>query len=87
MGYFTDVLATFLDLDSVRILAVYGRVRELTRRIKNILICFPKINGGLNDLEWHEDDINVINDIIFIFVWTIPLTKQDETYIRGVVMS
>ncbi len=68
MGYFTDVLATFLDLDSVRILAVYGRVRELTRCIKNILICFPKINGGLTDLERHEDDINVINDIIFIFV-------------------
>ncbi len=37
MGYCTDVLATFLDLDRVRTLAVYGRVRELTGCIKVVL--------------------------------------------------
>ncbi len=42
MDYFIDVLATFLDLDRVRTLAVYGRVRELSEFIKNILICVPK---------------------------------------------
>ncbi len=51
MDYFTDVLATFLDLDHVKILAVYGRVRELTGCINNILICVPKMNGGLTSLE------------------------------------
>ncbi len=46
MDYFTDVLAMFLDLDRVKILAVYGRVRELSDSIKNILICVLKMNGG-----------------------------------------
>ncbi len=46
MDYFTDLLATFLDLDRVRSLAVYGRVRELSDSIKNILICVLKMNGG-----------------------------------------
>ncbi len=51
MDYFTDVLATFLDLDRVRNLAVYRRVRELTGCIENILICVPKMNEGLTGLE------------------------------------
>ncbi len=51
MDYFTDLRATFLDLDRVRTLAVYGRVRELTGCNKNILICVPKMNGGLMGLE------------------------------------
>ncbi len=45
------VLATFLSLDHVRILAVYGRVRELSEFMKNILNCVPKMNEGLTGLE------------------------------------
>ncbi len=44
----------FLDVDGVRILAVYGRIRELSECIKNILICVPKMNEGLTGLEQHE---------------------------------
>ncbi len=56
MDYFNDVLTTFLDLDRVRILAVYLRVRELSEFIKNILICVLKINEGLTGLERHEGE-------------------------------
>ncbi len=56
MDYLTNVLATFLSLDRVRILAVYGRVRELSDLIKNILICVPKMNGGFTGLEQHEGE-------------------------------
>ncbi len=42
MDYFTDVLAMF------------GRIRELSDFIKNILICVPEMNEGLMGLEWHE---------------------------------
>ncbi len=49
MDYFNNVLTTFLDLDGVRILAVYGRVRELLEFIKNILICIPKMNKSLTE--------------------------------------
>ncbi len=48
MDYFNDLHAMFLD--RVRILAVYGRVRELSEFIKNILICVPKMNEGLAGL-------------------------------------
>ncbi len=51
MDYFNDVLATFLELDQVRILAVYGRVRELLECINNILICVLKLNEGLTGFE------------------------------------
>ncbi len=47
MDYFNDVLTMFLSLGRVRMLAVYGRIRELSDLIKNILICVLKINGGL----------------------------------------
>ncbi len=47
---FNDVLSMFLDLERVRILAVYGRVRELLECIKNILICVSKMNEGLMGL-------------------------------------
>ncbi len=47
MDYFTNLLATFLNLNRVRTLPVYGRVRELKGCIKNILISVPKMNGGL----------------------------------------
>ncbi len=56
MDYFTDLLATFLDLDCVRTLAVYGRVRELLDSIKNILICVLKMYEGLTGLERHEGE-------------------------------
>ncbi len=54
MDYFNDVLAMFLSLDHVRILAVNGRVREISECIKKILICVPKMNEGLTGLERHE---------------------------------
>ncbi len=56
MDYFNNVPITFLSLDRVRILAVYGRVRELSEFIKNILICVPKMNEGLTGLERHEGE-------------------------------
>ncbi len=56
MDYFNDVLAMFLSLDRVRILAVYCRIRELSEFIKNILICVPKMNEGLTGLEPHEGE-------------------------------
>ncbi len=56
MDYFTDLLSMFLDLDCLRIIAVYRRVRELSDSINNILICVPKMNGGLMGLEQHEGE-------------------------------
>ncbi len=53
MDYFNDLLAMFLDLDHVRILAVYGRVSKLSDFIKNILIYVPKMNEGLTGSERH----------------------------------
>ncbi len=54
MDHFVDHLGTFLDLESGSSLAVYGRVRELSDSIKNILNCVPKMNEGL--LEQHEGE-------------------------------
>ncbi len=54
MDYFTDVLAMFLCVDRGNILAVYGRVRELSDSINNILICVLKMNEGLMGLERQE---------------------------------
>ncbi len=56
MDYFNYVLSMFLSLDRVRIFAVYGRDWELSEFIKNILICAPKMNGGLTGLEQHEGE-------------------------------
>ncbi len=50
MDYFTT---TFLDVDRVNYTAVYGRVRELSECIKNILICVPKTNEAFTGLERH----------------------------------
>ncbi len=47
MDYFNDLLATFLSLDRVYYIAVYGRFRELSECIKNILICVPKMNKAV----------------------------------------
>ncbi len=71
MDYFNDLLATFLSLDGGSMLAVYGRVRELSDFIKNILICALKMNEGLTGLKTTRGW--VINDSILIFGWTIPL--------------
>ncbi len=51
MDYFTDVLAMFLCGDRGNILAVYGRVWELSDSVKNILICVLKMNEGLMGLK------------------------------------
>ncbi len=56
MDYINNLLATFLDLDRVRILAVYERVRKLSDFIKHILICVPKMNERLMGLEHHEGE-------------------------------
>ncbi len=56
MDCFTDVLAVFLDLDRGSTLAVYGRVRELSDFIKNILICVLKINESITGLERHKGE-------------------------------
>ncbi len=53
MDYFTDLLATFLDVDRVNYIAVYGRVRELSECIKIILIFVPKTNKAFTGLERH----------------------------------
>lgn len=57
MDYFIDLLATFLDVDRVDCIAVYGMFRGLSGCIKNILICVPKINEGLTGLEQHEGEV------------------------------
>ncbi len=53
MDYLNDVFATFLSLDHVRILAVYGRVRKLSEFIKNNLNLWYE---GLTGLERHEGE-------------------------------
>ncbi len=53
---------------------------ELSDFIKNIFICVPKLNKGLTGLKRHGW---VINDRIFIFGWTIPLTNIHANLIRS----
>ncbi len=57
MDYFNDILATFLDLDRVNYIAIYGRVRELSEFIKNIfkvtaqvISCNPKGTKGYKQI-------------------------------------
>ncbi len=57
MDYFVDHLGNFLCLDRGSTLAVYGRVKELSDFIKNILNCVPKMKYGLTGL----DDMRVSN--------------------------
>uniref|UniRef100_A0A672QQT5 Tetratricopeptide repeat protein 29 n=1 Tax=Sinocyclocheilus grahami TaxID=75366 RepID=A0A672QQT5_SINGR len=45
-------LGTFLDLERGSYLAVYGRVREPSDFIKNILNCVPKMNEGLTEFSF-----------------------------------
>ncbi len=64
VDYFNDVLTTFLGLDWVSCVAVYGGggggggggVRKLSDFIKNILICVLKMNEGLTGLKQHEGE-------------------------------
>ncbi len=51
MDYFTDLLATFLDVDRDYYIAVYGRVREMSECIKNILNFVPKTKEAFTGLE------------------------------------
>ncbi len=44
-------LLRFWTWEHYSCIAVYGRVRELSDSIKNILICVPKMNKGLTGLE------------------------------------
>ncbi len=56
MDYLKYVFTTFLGLERGSCVSVYGRVRKLSDFIKNILICIPKMNECLTDLEWHEGE-------------------------------
>ncbi len=56
MDYFNDVIATFLSLDRVRILAVYGRVREFLEFIKNIYIFVVKMSEDLTGLKQQDGE-------------------------------
>ncbi len=51
MDYFNDVFPTFLGLESVSCVAVYGGGNH-----QNILICVPKMNEGLTGLKRHEGE-------------------------------
>ncbi len=56
MYYFNDLFTMFLSLDRGSSLAVYGRLREPSELIQNIVICVSKINECLTSLEWHEGE-------------------------------
>ncbi len=51
MDYFNNVLATFLDLDRVNYIAVYGWSESTQNASKKIFICVLKMNEGLAGLE------------------------------------
>ncbi len=70
MDYFTDLLATFLDVDGDNYIAVYGRDRALRMHQKYLNLCSQderRSYGFGTTWGW------VINDIIFIFGSTVPL--------------
>ncbi len=72
--YFTDILAKFLDLDRVRTLAVYEG-SESSQNMKRIFtFMFRRWTEVLQVWNWNTWGW-VINYIIFIFGWTIPLSK------------
>jgi len=53
MDYSDDAFHTFLDLDTVIYLAVYGTISSLPVFIQNILNCVPKTNEAFTGLERH----------------------------------
>ncbi len=73
MDYFNDVFTIFLGLECISCMAVYGRVRELSDFIKNILICVLKMNEGLTGLDRHEGE-KLMTEFSFLGL-TIPLRK------------
>ncbi len=73
MDYFTDLLATFLDVDRVNYIAVYERLRERSECIKNILLCVPKTTEAFTGLEGLGG--YMINDNIFVLGWSNPLSS------------
>ncbi len=56
MDYFTDLLATFLELGKVQLYCCLWRVRQLSDSIKNNLICVPKMTEGLTGFKRHEGE-------------------------------
>ncbi len=71
MDYFTDVLATFLDLGPLQWHCGLWRVSKLSDSSKYLHLCWEderRSCGFVTTLGW------VINDIIFIFGWTNPLS-------------
>ncbi len=54
MDYFNDFLATFLDLDRVRIIAVYGSVQRALGMHKKYRNLNLKMNKALTGLERHK---------------------------------
>ncbi len=56
MVYFTNVLATFLGLETFQLCCCLCRERKFLDFIKHILICVPKMNEGLTGLEQHEGE-------------------------------
>ncbi len=77
MDYFNDLFSTFLDLDHVRTLAVYGRVCEHSDYIKKYLNLFSEDERRSYGFEttWGW----AINDRIFSCGWTNPLSPVCET--------
>ncbi len=55
MDYFTNILATFLDVDCGNYIAVYGGSESCQNASKNLNLC-PKMNEGLTGLERHEGE-------------------------------
>ncbi len=72
LDYFTNLIAMFLSLDCVNYIAVYGKDRELSEFIKNILICFSK--DERRSYRFWTTWGWVIN--ARFFGWTIPLRSK-----------
>ncbi len=74
--------------ESTKMYAIHAHKKyfswELSDFIKNALICVPKMNKGLTGLEQHEW---VVNYIVFIFGWTIPLRFLLDIYCNMTVTS
>ncbi len=84
MDYFTDVLAMFLDLDRVRILAVYEGQRALRFHQKYHNVCSE---DERRSYVFETTQGWVINHIIFSFGWTIPLKFQEAIYYTPTVQN
>ncbi len=62
MGYFINILTTFLGLKCVSCVAVYTGSESLDF-IKNILTCVLKTNIGLMGLEQHEGELQFLGEL------------------------